>query len=188
MKTIIIDNGHGSDTPGKCSPDGSFREYSFNRALAAAIIEELRSRQMKAVQLVPEDRDVPLSERCRRVNALASAEDCVLLSVHVNAASNCGWTPARGACAIVSPYASAQSRELASRLWQGFCRAGFQGNRNPGASGYYEQNLHILRGVTCPAVLTENLFMDNAADLAMLKAGTTLYKLAEIHINALCHE
>ncbi len=23
---ILIDNGHGSDTPGKCSPDGKFLE------------------------------------------------------------------------------------------------------------------------------------------------------------------
>ncbi|MBQ0142118.1 MAG: N-acetylmuramoyl-L-alanine amidase, partial [Prevotellaceae bacterium] len=32
--TILIDNGHGSDTPGKRSPDGLFREYSYTREIA----------------------------------------------------------------------------------------------------------------------------------------------------------
>ena len=26
---ILIDNGHGIETPGKRSPDGSFREYAW---------------------------------------------------------------------------------------------------------------------------------------------------------------
>lgn len=25
---ILIDNGHGAETPGKCSPDGRLREYA----------------------------------------------------------------------------------------------------------------------------------------------------------------
>ena len=28
---ILIDNGHGSETPGKRSPDGELREYKWNR-------------------------------------------------------------------------------------------------------------------------------------------------------------
>jgi len=31
---ILIDNGHGSNTPGKCSPDGRLREYSYTREIA----------------------------------------------------------------------------------------------------------------------------------------------------------
>ncbi len=26
---ILIDNGHGTETPGKCSPDGRLREYAY---------------------------------------------------------------------------------------------------------------------------------------------------------------
>ena len=26
---ILIDNGHGENTPGKRSPDGTFREYAY---------------------------------------------------------------------------------------------------------------------------------------------------------------
>ena len=28
---VLIDNGHGEETPGKRSPDGKFREYIWTR-------------------------------------------------------------------------------------------------------------------------------------------------------------
>ena len=40
---ILIDNGHGSDTPGKRSPDGRFREYAFNRDITARVASKLTS-------------------------------------------------------------------------------------------------------------------------------------------------
>ena len=36
---ILIDNGHGVNTPGKCSPDGVFREYKYTREIAAAVVK-----------------------------------------------------------------------------------------------------------------------------------------------------
>lgn len=38
---ILLDNGHGQDTPGKRSPDGFFREYAYTRFLASQILEQL---------------------------------------------------------------------------------------------------------------------------------------------------
>lgn len=34
---ILLDNGHGVDTPGKRSPDGALREYAWNRLITARI-------------------------------------------------------------------------------------------------------------------------------------------------------
>lgn len=31
---ILIDNGHGSNTSGKCSPDGRLKEYAYTREIA----------------------------------------------------------------------------------------------------------------------------------------------------------
>ena len=31
---VLIDNGHGSDTPGKRSPNGRLREYAYTREIA----------------------------------------------------------------------------------------------------------------------------------------------------------
>ena len=36
---ILIDAGHGIDTPGKRSPDGSFLEYLWNREIAEMLYD-----------------------------------------------------------------------------------------------------------------------------------------------------
>ena len=39
---ILIDNGHGRETPGKRSPDGKLREYAYNRSLPAGLSNACR--------------------------------------------------------------------------------------------------------------------------------------------------
>lgn len=41
---VLIDNGHGVETPGKRSPDGRLREYAWTREVAQRIVGELRRR------------------------------------------------------------------------------------------------------------------------------------------------
>ncbi|MGM9775752.1 MAG: N-acetylmuramoyl-L-alanine amidase [Candidatus Coprenecus sp.] len=53
---ILIDNGHGQNTPGKRSPDGRFLEFRFNRTIAKQVVEDLRDRGYDAELLVPEVR------------------------------------------------------------------------------------------------------------------------------------
>lgn len=40
---VIIDNGHGQNTPGKCSPDRQLREYQWTRQLAHRLHDALLS-------------------------------------------------------------------------------------------------------------------------------------------------
>ena len=62
MCKIILDAGHGINTPGKRSPDGRFREYKFNRIIVNAVAEHLRLRGYDVEILTPEETDVPLPE------------------------------------------------------------------------------------------------------------------------------
>ena len=55
---ILIDNGHGSNTPGKCSPDGRLREYSYTREIAGRVVFELRKLGIDAELVVKEEIDV----------------------------------------------------------------------------------------------------------------------------------
>lgn len=71
--TILLDPGHGSDTPGKRSPDGRFREYAFNREITARVASKLTSLGLNAEIIVHELTDVPLKERANRVNARCAA-------------------------------------------------------------------------------------------------------------------
>ena len=97
---ILLDNGHGFDTPGKRSPDGHFREYAYNRYLAFRIRERLQQLGLDCRLLVPELEDISLPERCRRVNTLCQElgkDQVLLISLHVNAAGNGReWMNARG--------------------------------------------------------------------------------------------
>ena len=57
---ILIDNGHGVDTPGKRSPDGEFREYAWNRLIASRIVAALTDLGHEAQLLVPDQEDISL--------------------------------------------------------------------------------------------------------------------------------
>ena len=116
MFTVILDNGHGSNTLGKCSPTidfidtnkkentsisgKRFREYLFARRVVKAAIPKLKALGYNAIQLVPEDKDISLSSRVSRINQYCKqygAGNCVMVSTHVNAAGSADkWMSARG--------------------------------------------------------------------------------------------
>ncbi|MBQ0128159.1 MAG: N-acetylmuramoyl-L-alanine amidase [Bacteroidales bacterium] len=108
--TILIDNGHGIETPGKRSPDGLFREYSYTREIAHRVVSELSDCGYDARLLVPEIVDIPLTERCRRVNAICDevgTVNVILVSIHVKASGSSGTgscshrtEPCRSQCRI----------------------------------------------------------------------------------------
>ena len=97
---ILIDNGHGVFTPGKRSPDGQFREAFYTRQIAKMIVSDLNDRGYDASLLVPEDDDIPLKERCNRVNCqclIHGTKNVICVSIHVNAAGDStSWTNATG--------------------------------------------------------------------------------------------
>ncbi|KAA3701565.1 N-acetylmuramoyl-L-alanine amidase, partial [Bacteroides salyersiae] len=85
---ILIDNGHGENTPGKRSPDGMLREYLYAREISDDIVRELVKRGYDAERIVKENVDVSLSERARRVNEVCGklgTSNVLLISVHCNA-------------------------------------------------------------------------------------------------------
>jgi N-acetylmuramoyl-L-alanine amidase len=94
-KLIILDNGHGDNTPGKRSPvwpNGSqLFEYEFNRDIVKRIKSKLDSYNIDSVVLVPELDDISLAERCKRANKIYdNNKECVLLSIHANAGGGTG--------------------------------------------------------------------------------------------------
>ena len=57
---VLIDCGHGIDTPGKRSPDGSFLEYLWNRQVGDLVVTRLRARGFAADLVVTETNDITL--------------------------------------------------------------------------------------------------------------------------------
>lgn len=97
---LLIDNGHGIETPGKRSPDGLFLEYQCNRLIASHVTANLLDYGYDARLIVLETSDISLVERCRRVNAVCEdvgTSNVLLVSIHVNASGSDGkWHSASG--------------------------------------------------------------------------------------------
>ncbi len=181
--TVLIDNGHGAETPGKRSPDSRLLEWRWTRSLARRIAKALGQRGVDARLLVPEDIDVPLRERVARANSVIGAA-CVV-SIHANASGCCAWMPARGWCALVAPNAGRRSRLLASMLASEAGMAGLEVRRPAPGLDYWEQSVAICRDTRCPAVLTENLFMDNRQDLDIMLSDSGIDAITHAHASAL---
>ena len=60
---ILLDNGHGIETPGKRSPDGRLREYAYTREIAARVNAGLNEIGLSSSLLVTQLADISLDER-----------------------------------------------------------------------------------------------------------------------------
>ncbi len=189
MVKILIDNGHGENTPGKRSPDERLFEYSYTREIARRVVKRLCGMGYDAQRIVEEERDIPLSVRCKRVNAICNKlgkENVLVVSIHNDAAgANGKWHDARGFTSRVGLNASSKSKMLAQYLWNEAIQQGLKGNRCVPAARYITQNLAICRDTLCPAVLTECLFQDNKEDVELLLSEEGKEKVTATHINAI---
>ncbi|WP_195552969.1 N-acetylmuramoyl-L-alanine amidase [Bacteroides eggerthii] len=181
---VLIDNGHGSNTPGKCSPDGRLREYAYTREIAERLVMELRKNGIDAERIVKEEIDVPLAERCRRVNEYKASE-AILVSIHCNAAGNgSDWMSARGWEAWTS-VGKTKADKLATCLYEDAenCLPGMKMRKDmTDGDPDKESQFYILRHTNCPAVLTENLFQDNREDVEFLLSERGKRAIVSLHV------
>ncbi|MDE5875899.1 MAG: N-acetylmuramoyl-L-alanine amidase [Muribaculaceae bacterium] len=196
---ILIDNGHGISTAGKRSPDGRFREYLFARKVAAEIVTALKELKFDARLLVPEDADIPVAQRAARVNALCDVygkDKVLLVSIHTNAAgSGLQWMSATGWEAWTSPGITKadtlaeclynRAREILVPLRPDVPQSRLIRVDTSDGDSDKEGRLGILLQSRCPAVLTENLFHDNRADVEFLSSEHGRRAIAQLHVKGI---
>lgn len=187
---VLIDNGHGANTPGKCSPDKQIREYFYAREIASLLEQQLKEKGITAIRIVTEENDVPLSQRVSRINTICrefGAQNCCVVSIHLDACPpNDGkWHNARGFSVRVAKNASQKSKKLARLLYEQAEALNLKGNRSVPAEKYWVQNLAICRDTNCAAVLTENLFQDNKEDVAFLLSKEGKDAIVQLHLNGI---
>ena len=188
---ILIDNGHGIQTKGKRSPDGKLLEYAYTRELARQIVATLKARGYDSELLVPEDDDIPLSERVRRTNAHCQAlgkSNVILVSIHVNAAGDGSkWMNATGWSCYTSK-GQTQSDKLADCLYQAAIK-NFPDRRirkdYSDNDPDWEENFYLLRKTLCVAVLSENFFMDSHSDLEYLQSRAGKQAIVDTHVEGI---
>lgn len=189
---ILLDPGHGSNTPGKRSPDGSLREYAYTREIANLVYHGLHREGIDAEVIVREELDVPLSERICRVNEACreyGVSNVLLISIHVNAAGDGSeWTKAVGWECYTSP-GKTKADKLATCIYE---EASLYipevSKMRPDLSDGdpdKEARFYMLTHSKCPAVLTENLFMDNKSECKYLLSLKGKAAIANIHIKGI---
>ena len=188
---VIIDNGHGKNTPGKCAPDKSLFEWQWTREIAALLCMRLCGiNTIQTVILVPEEHDVSLKERVRRVNTIVhdakiAGKEVLLISIHINAAGHGTWKTASGWSVWVSNNASDKSKQFAQIAYEQALSLNLNGNRVVPKEHYWSSNFYILKNTLCPAVLTENMFMDNQDDVQFLNSENGKQTIVQLHYNAI---
>ena len=208
---VILDNGHGGmlnntyQTSGKRSPflDGKpLFEGVFNRGVVAKIARLLDFADIDHEILVPEERDISLSERVKRVNDLYKKRpDAILISVHANghqykyidkdckiiydqrihgvisrnklySTRGLEWTTANGSETFIARTASKKSVEIAEIIQSNYVRL-IPEIRNRGVK---RAGFAMVKRTHCPAVLIECGFMTNKNECQFLRSNE--YRIA----------
>ena len=184
---IILDNGHGKETPGKRSPkwkDGSqLFEYEFNRDIVNRIAEKLQKLNISHFILVPEEKDISLTERANRANKINKQykNKCFLISIHANAGGGTGWE-------VWTSVGTTKSDNIATVFWNEMKIEFPQQKMRLDTTDNdvdKESNFTILYKTNCPAILTENFFMDTEKDCKLIMSNAGRQKIANAHVRAI---
>lgn len=207
---IILGTAHDAATSGKRSPDGKFREYKYSREICAAVKAKLEAQGYTVYIDCPEDnvastQNAELVKRVKFVNDMCykyGTANCIYVSIHNDAAgSGSKWMTAGGWTAYTS-VGKTNADKLAECLYDAaethlkpyveYMAAGKQigaydakqkpfridmsdGDRDK------EANFYVLKNTKCPAVLTENLFQDNKADVDFLLSDNGRQAIINLH-------
>jgi len=173
MKKVWIDAGHGGKDPGA----SGFGVVEKNIALHVAVemAKQLERDYMDVKCFLSRSSDVFLELRERTSKANAAGAD-VLVSIHCNAGGGAGgfesYTYSGTKDAATVALQDAIHTEIMSRLQQ-------YGVKD---RGQRKKDLHMCRESRMPAVLTENLFVDVAADAARLKRPEVIEAIIYGHV------
>lgn len=189
---ILIDNGHGVNTRGKRSPDGKIVEAVYTREIASNVVSGLRRLGYNAELLTPETYDVSLLERVHRVNVKCNSygkDNVICVSIHCNAAGDGSkWLKATG-WEIWTSEGKTDSDILADHFVQ-MAKRNFDGQvirewKKEEGERDKEKNFTLLKSTMCPAVLTENFFMDSKNDVKYLMSQEGKNAIVRCHIDAI---
>lgn len=176
---IMLDAGHGSNTPGKRSPNG-MKEYEFNSVVADYAKDMLNDYENVTVYFAHSDkRDVPLKDRTDNAN---DKNVDAYVSIHANAYGT-GWNSANGIETFVYISKPKEALELAAHIQNHLIRETGRDNR-----GVKTADFHVLRETDMTAILVEAGFMTNKEEATLLKSSSYRKKVATAIVKGLAEQ
>ncbi|MDR2133315.1 MAG: N-acetylmuramoyl-L-alanine amidase [Clostridiales Family XIII bacterium] len=168
--SVALDPGHGAETVGKRSPDGTLIEYAFNRDMAARVKAHLERHGVEVILTVTDDTDPPLEERCAVANAHGAD---AFVSLHANASGNGKTWMKQNGWEIYVYKKGSFSERLANAIHDETIPASGLIDR-----GVKDYNYYVIRNVNMPAVLIEHGFFTNQTEIELLKSPEFRERLA----------
>jgi N-acetylmuramoyl-L-alanine amidase len=190
----LLDPGHGGildgkyQTSGKRSPiwkDGSqYFEGDGNRDIVDRILKMCKNAGIDAMDIVSSNRDVSLSERVARANALNSVQKCIYVSIHSD-----GFTKeSANGYSVYTSKGQTQSDKVASifidNMQRSFPDHKLRKDTRDGDKDK-EANFYVLKKTNCPAILIENFFMTNREECRLLMSQAGKHKIALSHFKSI---
>ncbi|MBD1373276.1 N-acetylmuramoyl-L-alanine amidase [Hazenella sp. IB182357] len=168
MTKIVIDPGHGGSDPGAVS--GSYREKDFNLTIGKKVRDYLNTFYIVDVLMTRDtDKTLSLTARTNYANSQNADYYC---SIHVNAGGGTGWESFIYNGSVSNK--TIQAREIIHNSVMNKIGPMY-GVRNRGKK---RANFHVLRETQMSAVLLENLFIDTARDLSLLRSSSFINDLS----------
>lgn len=175
---VILDDGHGWETPGKRSADGSLRENEFNSSLESKLNLLLDGCEIEYYSLASGWADENLNKRSKLENhhyrfAQKEGKQTIGISIHADA-----YLPDLGANGFCVYYFkkglaySKKGKKFARYIADSITQSDFKHGHiiTPRHdSGIQGENFHMLRETLGTWCLIENAFMTNDRDLSYLK-------------------
>jgi N-acetylmuramoyl-L-alanine amidase len=169
MARIVLDAGHGGYDPGAVA--NGLREKDLTLTIVKHIGRMLSEYENAEVHYTrTDDRYLSLEERAAIANKLKAD---LLISVHINAGGGTGFESYiyNG---NVSSATIAYQNVIHAEIMKTIGRVKDRGKKRA--------NYAVLRETKMPAILTENLFIDNANDAVKLKSDQFLQQIAYGHV------
>ena len=167
---VYIDPGHGGSDPGAVGY--GLEEKALTLAISLAMRDHLAANWTVDTRMSrTTDLSRSLDQRTDDANAWGAD---LFISIHINAGGGTGFESYR------YTNASARSIELQNAMHP-VVLAGMRSVGSVTDRGKKAANFHVLRESTMPAILTENLFIDTAADAALLADPAFLTATGQAH-------
>lgn len=168
MALIVIDPGHGGIDSGAVS--GIYKEKNMNLAIGLKLRDYLLGNyQVNVVMTRTTDTTVSLSQRAQLANAKNADYYC---SVHVNAGGGTGYESH-----IYNGPVNSFTSKAQGTIHQTVIQA-LKQKYSIVDRGQKRSDFQVLRDTKMPAILLENLFIDNDKDLLLLRNSVFLGDLA----------
>ena len=180
-KKVVLDPGHGVETAGKRSPDGTYLEHEFNLDMARLVKTYLEMHGVEVVLTRTTEHDVTIQERANVSNAIGPD---LFVSLHSNASGDgTGWTSPEGYGIYTSVAGEAAERNKAARAI--LDRVKEAGIKLWGSGLFHDaddgkKDIAVLWRTVAPAVLIEHGFHTNSAEVEALKTPEYRAELARV--------